>query len=125
MSVNVETSGPIFNGQAQAALQEFLVDVRQTIGQEGVNMVGQALQGVLKHPTGHYQSQIQTTNRGDTNVVDDNGVIYGPWLEGVGSRNKTTRFKGYATFRKTTGKLDRKATQIANDVLQKYIGRMS
>jgi len=32
--------------------------------------------------------------------ISDNGVIYGPWLEGVGSRNATTRFKGYANYRR-------------------------
>lgn len=41
-----------------------------------------------------------------------NSLIYGPWLEGVGSRNATTRFKGYFVFRQATTKLRVKSAQI-------------
>ena len=45
--------------------------------------------------------------------VHDSGIIYGPWLEGVGSRNyPVTRFKGYSTFRKVAQEIGRKAPQL-------------
>jgi hypothetical protein len=59
-------------------------------------------------------------------VVQDGGVIYGPWLEGVGSRNRTTRFKGYFTFRRTTAQLNVRATPIAEELLHgKYLREMN
>jgi hypothetical protein len=51
-------------------------------------------------------------------------VIYGPWLEGVGSRNRTTRFKGYFTFRRTAQQLKSRSTAVANGVLRRYLSRM-
>ena len=50
--------------------------------------------------TGFNVSHVQTKNVSatQTDVVQTNAV-YGPWIEGTGSRNRTTRFKGYRTFR--------------------------
>jgi hypothetical protein len=45
--------------------------------------------------------------------IHDSGMVYGPWLEGTSSRNRTTRFKGYAQFRKTKQWLDKKSDGIA------------
>ncbi len=45
--------------------------------------------------------------------VHDSGIVYGPWLEGVGSRNfPVTRFKGYSTFRKVRQEIERKAPNM-------------
>ncbi|MGV9803926.1 hypothetical protein ACWDTP_38425, partial [Mycobacterium sp. NPDC003449] len=57
--------------------------------------------------------------------VNDGGVVYGPWLEGTGSRNApVTRFRGYATFRRVKAMIDRRAPGIAQRLLRRYIGRM-
>jgi hypothetical protein len=39
--------------------------------------------------------------------LHDSGVVYGPWLEGVGRRNKVSRFKGYSSFRKSLQDLEK------------------
>jgi hypothetical protein len=72
-------------------------------------MVRSRLGEVLQNPTGYYESRITSEVSALGARVTDGGVIYGPWLEGVGSRNQTTRFKGYATFRKTRQELEYKA----------------
>ena len=54
----------------------------------------------------------------------DQEVIYGYWLEGIGSRNKTTRFKGYKTYRFMVQKIDDRAGVIAEGVVVKYLGAM-
>lgn len=73
----------------------------------------QHLAGLLrKSPEGVYKADGGSTGNYRRNVrpvwkdqlsalITDGGVIYGPWLEGTSSRNETTRFKGYASFRKT------------------------
>jgi hypothetical protein len=51
-------------------------------------------------------------------VVTDTPVVYGPWLEGVGSRNApTTRFPGYHTFQLVSQKIDGEAGSLAEDEL--------
>lgn len=124
MGDSVRTSGPIFNGQAEAAVRDFITEAEEEIAQEGADMVHLVLGQVLRHPTGYYESRVHSErNRGDS-VVTDGGVIYGPWLEGTGSRNRTTRFKGYGTFRRVRAKLQRQAGRTAERVLPPYIRRM-
>jgi len=57
-------------------------------------------------------------------VISDSGVVYGPWLEGVGSRNQATRFKGYAIFRRTRDKLQRLSRDILDKHVKKALGKL-
>src|SRR3989337_3657930 len=70
--------------------------------------------------TGHYARSINgrmtSTLHG---ILTDSSVIYGPWLEGVSSRNDATRFKGYGIFRRTRDKLQ----GMARDIVEKHIKR--
>jgi hypothetical protein len=124
MDLSTRTHGPIFDGRAQAAVTAYCHDAEQEVARDGVNMVRRELGHVLKHPTGYYESHIQTERAHGGVAVTDGDVIYGPWLEGVGSRNRTTRFKGYFTFRKVSQEVERKAGSTAERVLHKYLGRM-
>jgi hypothetical protein len=54
--------------------------------------------------------------------IHDSDVVYGPWLEGTSSRNKTTRFKGYQSFRKTQDWIEK--TQ-ARKILKKHVDRLT
>ena len=65
----------------------------------------------FQNPTGYYESHVHISNiAGSRNVWDGGmaGPVYGPWLEGVGSRNNTTRFKGYHAFRNAAAELQRR-----------------
>jgi hypothetical protein len=46
------------------------------------------------------------------NATITNPAVYNQWLEGVSSRNDTTRFKGYALFRKTETYLEEEAPRV-------------
>lgn len=116
--------GPLFDGRAAAAVEAFLNAAKDDIAQEGVNLVQRRLGQVLKNPTGFYESRITTERRSDDRAVTDSGVVYGPWLEGVGSRNQSSRFKGYRTFRETTQELQAAAPDIAEGLLRQFTGRM-
>lgn len=124
-SASSQSSGPMFDGRAAAAVTAYISHAEKDVADQGVNLVRNELGIVLRHPTGHYSGQIQTTNMGGDAAVWDGGVIYGPWLEGTGSRNRTTRFKGYATFRRVTQRLQAMAAPIAEKTLKGYLGRMS
>lgn len=125
ISLRVDKDGPVFNGRAQRAAHEMVEHIEEEIAQQGYNDVRRELGRVLKHPTGYYESRIQTDNLGGDTVVHDGGVIYGPWLEGVGSRNRTTRFKGYFTFRKVAQRLNSRSELIARAIVPRYLRRMN
>lgn len=124
MKITIDTSGPLFNGLAEEAVDDYIDEVKERIGQFAENRIHQVLGNVLRHPTGYYESHIQTERQGNDQVVHDSDVVYGPWLEGVGSRNLTTRFKGYRTFQKVAEEVDGQAQMIAEEVLQPYLRRM-
>jgi hypothetical protein len=125
IKVDIQEVGPVFNGDAEKAAHDFCIAAEAEIADVGVTEVKQALRGVLRHPTGYYESHIQTELVAETNVVTDGGVIYGPWLEGVGSRNSSSRFKGYSTFRKVKQALEAKAPDIAERILPPFLNRMN
>lgn len=122
--IDVSEHGPIFDGRAVTAVHAFEDEVKQQLGQQGLADVHHNLNASIRHPTPYYETQILTERQGNDVVVHDRGIIYGPWLEGVGSRNRTTRFKGYFSFRRATQTLRGKTPGIAERVLQKYLGRM-
>ncbi|NUO42424.1 MAG: hypothetical protein HOV82_10330 [Streptomyces sp.] len=123
--VNSHASGPWASGRAGRALHDYSDDVEYQVAREGERLVHQRLRQVLRHPTGYYQSKISVDRTsGGRYMVHDQRIVYGPWLEGTGSRNSpVTRFPGYFTFRRTKPLLDRKAPQIARELLARYRSR--
>ena len=107
MNISVTQKGAIFNAAgSKAAARRMVIEVNEALAQEGVDRVRRRLGQVLQNPTGYYQSKIQVERRQIYRGFSDGGVIYGGWLEGVSSRNRTTRFKGYQTFRIIKQELD-------------------
>jgi hypothetical protein len=119
--VRLAKRGPLFDGRTAAALNKYHDEVSLRIAEEGEKLIRQRLKVVLQHPTGYYESRISVDRAGDGYRVSDGGVIYGPWLEGTGSRNSpVTRFPGYATFRRTKPLVDKRAREIAVRLLARY-----
>ena len=114
----VDTDGPLFNGMAAHAISEFCDEVAEESGKMGVRTIRQQLDRVLRHPTGRYRASIDSDNVGHRAVIHDSGIVYGTWLEGTSSRNRTTRFRGYATFRKMTPVINYNTGQIANRIVR-------
>jgi hypothetical protein len=126
INVAVHQKGAIFNASVtKAAAARMVVQINDAIAQEGVSRIQVRLDRVLKHPTGHYRSRIQVERRQTYRGVTDGGVIYGGWLEGVSSRNRTTRFKGYHTFRDVLQTLNKDKTKIAQPYVTKFIEAVS
>lgn len=123
--VEINLSGPVFDGRAAHEVTAFLDEAKQDVGQQGYSNVMRNLNASIQHPTPYYETQIITERQANDVVVHDRGIIYGPWLEGIGSRNRTTRFKGYFSFRRATQQLRGQATGLAERLLrEKYLRRM-
>jgi hypothetical protein len=117
--------GPLFDGRARVAVHEALNEIKAAVAKRTYDLVQVRLETVLQNPTGYYQSRIRISPAPDGLSVNDDQVIYGPWLEGTSSRNKTTRFKGYHTFRTVTQQVQREVPVITERVLATYLWRMN
>jgi hypothetical protein len=58
-------------------------------------------------------------------IVTNEIATYGPWLEGTGSRNLTTRFKGYNGMRRAALALNAAARMYAEDAIHPYVREMN
>lgn len=125
VDVDVHRHGPIFNGTAPAIVDAGTREAVRDVADFAYNQIHARLPQVLKNPTGYYQSRIRVVGFGTLAQVDDGDVIYGPWLEGVGSRNfPKTRFKGYATFRIVGQLVEQRAEEVADDAIDEAARRL-
>jgi hypothetical protein len=112
---DVQVSGPLYDGTAPGIIDRYMKSAKDKIGQHAEDEVHARLGEVIRHPTGYYEGHIHTEMQADDLVVTDTPVVYGPWLEGVGSRNSPkTRFPGYHTFLLVSQKLDGEAEALAD-----------
>lgn len=123
---DVIISGPFFDDRNDAARRQLEDDGLNRLGGQGVADVHQNLDTSIRHPTPYYETQIGTLRDGDTQLVHDNDVIYGPWLEGVGSRNApVTRFAGYGSFRRAAQELESQALGVLAPLVDQAVGRLN
>lgn len=108
-----EMKGPLFDMDALTKANRIIEDAEDETAKEGAEIIRYRLGQVLRNPTGYYQSQVRADLSYREKAITDNRVVYGPWLEGTSSRNATTRFKGYATFRRSVAAIQDVADQRA------------
>jgi hypothetical protein len=125
MATRVTVTGPLFDGRVERAIVEAANDAAGKLGTEGERRWKANLDGSLRRPSGAYMSRITPYGPvgGQHRTHDRNGV-YGPWLEGTGSRNATTRFKGYASARRATQELERGAAHLVEEVVRQHLERL-
>lgn len=129
MTVNAKAacSGPLFDGQAEAAIGDWIKDTQKAIADEGVTALRAFPMDKTGRARGNFQRNLNVITRGPDQVIPAptiTGVTWGPWLEGESQRNTSSRFKGYHLFRLTAQDLQQRAPGIAEAELDKYIGRM-
>jgi hypothetical protein len=119
LNIRVTVQGPVNRGQWRAkverAIAAGLADGEHKLLQLAHGDVVNTLNRVLRTQTPYYRLRIRIIS----NRVDDSGVIYGPWLEGTGSRNApVTRFRGYATFRKVASRIEQKKNYVTDNAIR-------
>jgi hypothetical protein len=134
--IAIKERGPIPEGRFDDIVLDYLSDAVGHIGQQGLAGVHGLLNERIKEPTPYYETQIKLERGGEVSegfesdvppaVVHDRAVIYGWWLEGIGSRNHpVTRFRGYRAFRETAAVLNRGvALRLAKHTLTQYMPRL-
>ncbi len=126
-AVDIRVSGPLFDGRADHIMRMYCRRVEDRVGDVGVTMIRAYLESKYKydpppHDPGRYQDSIHTERSIEEATLITDGTVYGPWLEGVGSRNfPVTRFRGYHTFRVIRQELQFVAGDIAQRELPPYL----
>ncbi len=121
IATKVETRGPLFDRGPQ--IVDYHVNVMsKDLANKAALAVKFQGQSSFRYeagpPTGAWLRSIKTRVAAAVGhlkgyEVHDSGIVYGPWLEGVGSRNfPVTRFRGYSMFRKVRDELSRKAPKM-------------
>lgn len=120
---NVTLHGPLFDGRAAMAVRDFCNDFPEKFAEDGANRVRSMV------PWGpepiHYVDQVGTKRLGPHTVAIVSDSPYGPWLEGKGSRNMVSTFKGYHMFGKTRFWMERTIEPVANVQFKRYLHRMN
>lgn len=119
---DVELSGPIFDARAQRVVDAMLDDAAQAVAERAQNDVRETIQSKAVRRTGNYERHVQIDRAGNDRQVNDGGIVYGPWLEGVSRRNHSTRFRGYAQFRRATQQLAGRTGEIAEPAVRRHLG---
>ena len=123
---DVRPQGPLFDGRIAKAVRPFLDGAAEDVARHGENIIWLRGRRTFKTWTNTWGGSLITERRSEGWAVRDR-VVYGPWLEGTGSRNRTSRFKGYWTFRKAQQELNAKtpgivARSLKDSTLGKLLG---
>lgn len=112
MRVEVTKHGPLFDDRIQSMINAGLTSGEAKAAKRGLQMLRGEFATHFRMPTGYYESQVHIETEPGGYKLTDGGVVYGWWLEGVGSRNATTRFKGYSIWRRVGQALEPEAVTI-------------
>lgn len=130
---DVHLSGPVFQRyetdiaverarqDTEDDIQDAAYDRVKTLGQSQFRYVDRRNHNV----PGKWLFSIKKTYEDEYPAVDT-GIIYGYWLEGIGSRNfPKTRFRGYRMWRDATQQIQAEADKIAQPHIDRAVERLN
>jgi hypothetical protein len=123
--VSVVMTGPLMDGRLDGMIDDMLGEMVGVTAAQAYADVMTNLNSSIQFPTPYYETQVNIAADGLALVVNDRDIIYGPWLEGTSSRNRSTRFKGYASFRRAADNLRRKLPDLLAPVARRWAARMN
>jgi hypothetical protein len=113
--------GPIEEHRMDHDAHAYSHDVAEALAEDAEDIWVRNLQGSIRHPTPYYWTRIDKREVTPTRYeVHDHDIVYGPWLEGTGSRNETTIFKGYWSMARAKEMVKRRRGNIARRILREY-----
>lgn len=125
LSIRTRLHGALFDARRSNALfDRYASDLEEQGAEWAERHIKRTFHREFKQPTGYYESNVHIHDAADGREVwdgGDAGPVYGPWLEGVGSRNNTTRFKGYHAFRKAASALERRIGEMGERLLHRNV----
>jgi len=127
--ISVIVHGPLFDGRANRYVDNMCTEVQQEVAHLALGRWQLNAETTFKEPTGAYQEHMQVAKRDGADVVTDgwpgSGLQYGLWLEGLGKRNKTTRFKGYWNLKRAFEFTQQWWRKVAQPPVDKWVGQIN
>lgn len=122
----MSVQGGLFDGGWEAGIDELIVDLVGAVADTALDTWRDNLNASIRVNNHRYVSETRVTRSDDGAIVHDGGSVYGPWLEGQGSRNyPVTRFEGYDSARKATEKVNAKAEEVGAPVALRFVEAMN
>jgi hypothetical protein len=126
MAANVILTGPAFDGRADIYTRELAEQIQKDVADGAMEGWQEGLDHTIRVNRGRYMSRLNQARRGMDIVLNDHGSVYGPWLEGTGSRNSpVTRFPGYHNARMVTAQIRSQVEALAQPAITRYVERMN
>ena len=125
MPVSVQAHGPVFDGRAERELQDASDEWVRNLATTGASVVRQNMNASFRTQTPHARLLVEARPEAPGWMIWQQRLIYGPWLEGTGSRNRTTRFKGYWSFRRAVSVINARAVAIGQPIVAKWVAKMN
>lgn len=124
--IEVKLSGPAFDGRAIESMRRMAEEIQKDVATYAEDTWQSYMDGSFRHSTGRYQSFVNIARRDKDLVVNDgwpeSRLQYGPWLEGVGSRNSpVTRFPGYFALKRAADHTEHDVPNIADPAVTKHV----
>lgn len=120
----VHLSGPLFDGRTQQELQKVTREMEKQVAASFTQQWMGNMNSSFRTQTPYYMTQVTNQEMPGQHVIHDRGIIYGPWLEGVGSRNKSTRFKGYWSLKRAYETTMGRVQSLCEDIMRRHLGSM-
>lgn len=122
----MQFSGPLFDGHAVEILAAGCRHAEDRLAEDLIARIRTHLAGVIRVNHGRYEAHIHSEDQDGHKVVTDRWIVYGPWLEGTGSRNSpVTRFPGYHTFRIVSQEFGYVADNLVSAELDPYVAEVN
>lgn len=125
-SIEIRATGPVFDGRAASIVTRMAADCQRKTADAAEETWQAFMDATFRHSTGRYQSHVNIAQRGQDLVVNDRGVIYGFWLEGIGSRNSpVTRFPGYFNRRRAVQHINGHVAELCEPIVTRAVEEMN
>lgn len=134
IEIRVNERGSLFNRRLDRAMAAAAHDIETEVADFAADTVRSTFDRVLRHDAPAYRTGRRTpgTLRSAVDVehgpagarVHNGPIVYRFWIEGTGSRNRSTRFKGYRTFRRVTEVTRIEAPRIAQPIVDAAVRRL-
>lgn len=119
--------GGLFDGSWEAASTDLVVDAVGAVGDKALEVWRANLDNNIRVNHGRYVSQTRVTRIDDEHAqVHDGMSVYGPWLEGQGSRNApVTRFEGYHSAQDAAEKVAAMVDEVSMPAVARFVEVMN
>lgn len=122
MGVDVQVTGPLFDGRAAKIMAKAGQDAEEAVARAGAQAVRARVAHRARNSSGRFASRtVADRAHAGGFQVHTPGLRYVSWLEGTARRNAHSGFKGYQLYREARQEVDARSAGIAGEHIQRGV----